>query len=201
MIDPVPNSRNRLAYWVGQLFHPYFIGIPTLAAVLSDAPLTQALGWLVLVVGILLPPLILMGFLLKRRERFLYQRATRTPIYLTFWGSLLVCLVILAVLNAPTTLIACIVALILWLPLQLAINTYVTKVSTHAAVMAGCMIGLFLLEKLNHPLLLFGAVAAVALTLWARVVTRNHTPHQVLMGLLAGVVPVLIVFQLMLGRL
>ena len=201
MIDPIPDSRNRLAYWVGQLFHPYFICIPTLAAVLSDTPFAQAMGWLLLVLAILLPPLVLMGFLLKRRERYLYQRATRTPIYLTFWGSLLVCLVILTTLNAPTTLIACIVALILWLPLQLAINTYVTKVSTHAAVVAACVIGLYLLGKLNHPLLLSVAVAAVALTLWARVVTRNHTPQQVIMGLLTGIVPVLIVFPSMLRSL
>jgi membrane-associated phospholipid phosphatase len=201
MIDPIPYHGNRIAYWLGQIFHPYLICVPTLAAVLADQPLIAALGWLLLVVVILLPPLMVMGLWLKRRERYLYQRRSRTPMYLTFWISLLVCLMALVALQAPLTLIACIVALALWLPLQLVINTYVTKVSTHAAVVAACMMGLFLLGRLSHPLLLAVALAAVLLTLWARVMTRNHTPVQVIMGTLTGITPVLVVFPIVLRGL
>ena len=201
MNEPIPDHGNRFAYWLGQIFHPYLICVPTLAAVLADQPWAAALGWLLLVVVILLPPLIVMGVWLKRRERYLYQRTSRTPIYVMFWISLLLCLTALVRLNAPMTLIACIVALALWLPLQLAINTYVTKVSTHAAVAAACMMGLFLLGRLDHPLLMVLAVAAVLLTLWARVITRNHTLQQVVMGTLTGILPVLIVFPLVLRGL
>lgn len=201
MIDPIPDHGNRIAYWLGRVFHPYLICVPTLAAVLAGLPLWEALRWLMLVMILLLTPLIIMGAILKRQERYLYQRKTRTPIYLTFWVSLLICLVILATLSAPVRLVACIVALVLWLPLQLVINTYITKVSTHSAVVAGCMTGLLLLGRLNHPLLLLLALAAVILTLWARVVTRNHTPQQVVMGLLTGIIPVLLVFPLMLRGL
>jgi membrane-associated phospholipid phosphatase len=201
MVDPTPDYRNRFAYWVGRVFHPYLICIPTLAAVLSDLPFSQALGWVVLVVVVLVAPLIVIGALLQRQARFLHQRTTRTPIYLAFWGSLLVCLVLLIILQAPPKLSVCIVALALWLPVQLVINTYVTKVSTHAAVVAGCMTGLLLLGELNHVLLFIGALAAVVLTLWARVVTRHHTWQQVAMGTLTGALPVLIVFPLLLDTL
>lgn len=201
MVDPTPDYRNRFAYWVGRVFHPYLICIPTLAAVLSDLPFSQALGWVVLVVVVLVTPLVVMGALLQRQARFLHQRTTRTPIYLAFWVSLIVCLVVLNILEAPTRLIACIVALTLWLPLQLGINTYVTKVSTHTAVVVGCVTGLLLLGELNHVLLLIGAFAAVIVTLWARVVTRHHTWQQVAIGTLTGALPVLIVFPLLLNTL
>lgn len=201
MNDPTPDYRNRFAFWIGRLFHPYLICIPTLAAVLSDLPLHQALGWLILVVIILVTPLVLIGALLQRRARYLYQRRTRTPVYLAFWVSLLVCLLLLVILEAPLTLTACIVALLIWLPLQLVINTWVTKVSTHAAVIVGCLTGLLLLGKLDHVLLLIGAVAAVALTLWARMVTRHHTWQQVALGSLTGALPVLIVFPILLRGL
>jgi membrane-associated phospholipid phosphatase len=109
--------------------------------------------------------------------------------------------VLLVVLDAPLKLVACIAALLVWLPLQLIINTHVTKVSTHTAVVTGCMMGLLLLGELNSLLLAAGAVAVVVLTLWARVVTRHHTWQQVAMGILTGAIPVLIVFPLLLGGL
>jgi len=199
MTDPIPDHRNRLAYGLGRLFHPYLIAVPTLAAVLADLSLEETFFWMAIVVAILILPLVVTTTFLRRRQRYVYQRATRTPIYLTFWASLLVCIGILTTLRAPVTLLAGILALALWLPLQLLINAYITKVSTHAAVASGCMTGLLLLGKLDHPLLLLSALAVVGLTLWARVATRNHTPQQVIMGTFTGSIAVLIVFPLILS--
>ena len=201
MVDPVPDYRNRFAYWTGRVFHPYLICIPTLAVVLSGLPFRQAFGWVVLIVAVLVTPLLVVGVLLRLQDRFLYQRTARTPIYLTFWVSLIVCLALLMALEAPNKLVACIVALLIWLPLQLVINTYVTKVSTHAAVVTGCVTGLFLLGELNSLLLVAAALTVVVLTLWARVVTRHHTRQQVALGILTGAIPVLIVFPLLLNGL
>ncbi|MDX2137273.1 MAG: hypothetical protein SF123_04200 [Chloroflexota bacterium] len=198
MHDPVPDRRNRFAYWLGKVFHPYVICVPTLIALLWGEPWVSLVGWVTVMVAILLPPLLVTGLLLKHRQRHLYQRASRAPMYLVFWGSLLICLGVLIALNAPHILITCVVALMLWLPLQLAINTYVTKVSTHAAVVVACVMGLGLLGKLTHPWLLLAALLAVGLTLWARVATRNHTLTQVIVGSLTGAISVLIVFPLML---
>lgn len=201
MVEPIPNYRNRFAYWMGRVFHPYLICIPTLAVVLSGLPFRQALGWVTLIVAVLVTPLLVAGQLLRMQDRFLYQRTARTPIYITFWASLIGCLMLLVVLEAPLKLVACIVALLVWLPLQLVINTHVTKVSTHTAVVTGCMMGLLLLGELNSVLLAAGAVAVVVLTLWARVVTRHHTWQQVAMGVLTGALPVLIVFPILLDGL
>jgi hypothetical protein len=193
--DPVPNHENRVAVWVGRLFHPYLICIPTLLAVLYPLPLNEAVGWTLLVVGLLLPPLMVVVMLLKRRNQFVYQRRSRTPIYLTFWVSLWVCLGLIVWFRAPVTLVASIISLIVWLPLQLAINTWVTKVSTHAAVIGGCSMALLLLGKLNHPLVLLAAILAILGVLWARVATRNHSAGQVMLGVVAGMAPVILVFE------
>lgn len=201
MVDPIPDYRNRFAYWTGRVFHPYLICIPTLIVVLSGLPFRQALGWVVLIVVVLVTPLLVVGKLLRMQNRFLYQRTARTPIYLAFWVSLIGCLVLLMIMEAPLRLVACIVALLVWLPLQLVINTHVTKVSTHTAVVTGCMTGLLMLGELNSFLLVTGALVVVVLTIWARVVTRHHTWQQVAMGILTGAIPVLIVFPLLLDGL
>jgi len=106
---------------------------------------------------------------------------------------------ILIMLSAPRILIAGLTVLILWLPAQMLINHYVTKISAHASVIAGCLTGLLLIGKLNHPVLLALVVSVALVTMWSRVETKNHTVPQVVMGFLIGALPVLIVFPLMLS--
>ena len=96
-------------------------------------------------------------------------------------------------------LIASLTALAVWLPFQLVINTFVTKVSAHTAVMAGCYSGLLFLGRLDSWELRIGVLLLVLAVVWARVVTKNHTATQVIMGLVVGVLPVLVVFPLMLN--
>jgi membrane-associated phospholipid phosphatase len=108
------------------------------------------------------------------------------------------CLALLVIFNAPRILVACFVALVIWAPIQLLINRYVTKISTHAGVVAACSTGLLLAGKLNHPILLALMIVIAVVTLWARVETKNHTVPQVLLGFLVGALAVLVVFPLML---
>jgi membrane-associated phospholipid phosphatase len=135
---------------------------------------------------------------LKQKGYELHERRTRTPIYLVGSVSVWLCFLVLTVLKAPLVLIAGLAAISVWLPLQLIVNSYVTKVSSHAAVVAGCALGLLLLGKLDNLWLLSLVSLIVFTTVWARVVTKNHTILQVVVGLLTGSIPILIVFPMML---
>ena len=199
MIDPEPDHSNRLAFYAGRIFHPYIICVPTLIAVLSDLPPDQIFAWTLLVLAVILLPTLLFGIYLQRRGRLFHQRSTRNPLYLSGWLSVLVCLVVLVVLDAPQVLIACLTTLAVWLPVQFGINAYITKLSAHAAVAAGCYTGLLLLGKLDNPVVQWGLFAFVVATVWARVTTRNHSIGQVILGLVVGTLPVLIVFPIVLN--
>lgn len=192
--DPIPDTRNGFAVLVGRILHPFLLPIPTVLAVLSDLPLGEAVGWSVLVLGIVVLPAIIASAVAQRRGMPLYRRQSRNTLYLFGWACVLICLMVLLILNAPRVLIACMGALALWIPLQWAINRWVTKISAHAAVAAGGFTGLLMLGKLANPVILIMLAALVILTLWARVVTRNHTLSQVIMGVLVGALPVLVVF-------
>jgi hypothetical protein len=198
MSDPIPDHSNLLAYWLGRLFHPAVLSIPTLALILNDQPLMEALRWTVLVATLVTVPGLIAIALLHRRQRYVYQRHVRGAVYLILWLSVIVCLGVVWGWQGPAALRVCLAALIVWLPLQLAINTYITKVSTHVAVAAGCATGLLLLGKLDSLPLQLTALTIVGLIIWARVTTRNHTVAQVLLGLMVGIGSVLVVFPLLL---
>jgi membrane-associated phospholipid phosphatase len=195
----LPDNRNRFAFLIGRIFHPYLICIPSIFAILSDFPLEEAVKWSLLVFGIVLTPGILASYYVAiRYKKYLYQRETRGPLYLIGWTSVIVCLGVLVTLNAPRILIASLMTLVLWLPAQTLINQYVTKISAHAGVVAGCATALLLYGKLNHPLLLVLVIVIALITMWSRIATKNHTLPQVVMGFLLGALPVLVVFPLML---
>lgn len=199
MTDVVPDHRNRVAYWVGRIFHPYLLGLPTLIVILKDLSVGEIIFWSLLILSVLLVPGLTLAAYLHRQQRFIYQRRTRNPLYLTGWVSSLLCLLILVVLNAPRVLIACLLALAIWVPAQWLINHFFTKISTHTAVITGCATGLWMLGELPTLLAQILIIALVLVTVWARVVTKNHTPVQVILGLLVGGLPVLLVFPLVLG--
>ena len=83
---------------------------------------------------------------------------------------------------------------ILWTPLQFLINTFVTKASVHASLVAISFTGLLMLGALNHPLILAISIVIVIAVAWARKVTRNHTTTQVILGLLTGTLATLLAF-------
>ena len=196
--DPIPDQSNRLAYLLGRLFHPSVICMPTLALVLRDLKPADALFWLLLVASMVIVPGFIAIAWLRQRGRFDYQRRTRGPVYVVIWLSIAASFIVIFLLDGPESLQVCVVALLVWLPVQSLINGFYTKVSTHVAVAAGCATGLGLLGKLDTPLLQVTALMIVALTIWARVTTRNHTVKQVVLGLVVGAGSVLVVFPLFL---
>lgn len=199
MSDQVPNREQRFAGIVGRILHPYWMPIPTLLAILSDLPTSEALKWSIVVLAITLLPGMIAAALLQNKGHALYKRKIRGPLYLVGWVSVLACLVVVLQFDAPRVLVACVATLAVWLPVQWAVNHWVTKVSAHAAVATGCVVALVLLGKVANPVLGLILLVAVIITLWARVVTRNHTIPQVLLGVLIGALPVLIVFPLALS--
>lgn len=198
MNDILPDNRNPWAKLIGFIFHPAVVGAPTLLAILSDMSLAESIRWIGLMLGVLLIPNILLQVVLQRKGRFVYQRQTRLPMYSVGWVSVLVCLMFLIGLSAPRVLIACLLALLVWIPFQLFINQTLTKISIHVAVISGCLTGLLVLNKLESPILKLLAIIIVVLTAWARIKTKNHTRLQVVLGAVVGCLPVLIVFPLVL---
>ena len=198
-MDTTPDHSNRIASLLGRIFHPYFISILTVLIILSNLSLSEALRWSALVLILVLVPGILLIMYLRRQDRQIYQRKTRTPVYLVVLVSVLICVGVLHILNAPDVLIACIATLAIWLPVQLLVNTFVTKISTHVAVIAGCSTALWYLGKLDKPILALALLVAILITMWSRITTKNHTYLQVMLGLIVGAGSVLVAFPLLLG--
>ena len=197
--DPTPRHDNRIAYWLGRIFHPYLICIPTLLAVLSDLTGREAVQWSLLVLAFVLVPGMVMIRVLQRQDRWVYQRQTRGPIYLVGWVSVLICTGLLVLLNAPDVLIACTATLAVWIPVQALINQFVTKISTHMGVIGGCGTALWWLGHVDTTALQIALIGIALLTMWSRIQTQNHTLLQAVMGVLVGGGAVLAVFPLLLG--
>lgn len=196
MNESIPDNRNRLAYAIGLLFHPFLLCIPVLLVVLADRPLMEVVGWTALTAGGIVLPTAAVVTLLRRRGRAVYQRAPRSLIYPVTWAAVLLTGLFIRLLGGPERLQACMAALALWVPVQFAFNHWVTKLSTHTGVAAACMVGLGLMGRLNHPALLLLAAMIVLAVGWARVTTRNHTLTQVLLGGAVGAVCVVVGFSL-----
>lgn len=199
MTELVPDNSNRIAHAIGLIFHPALVSIPTLLLVLNDLPLIDITAWTVLVSMIVLGPGMMLVLWLQRRDQHTYQRQTRLPIYALTWASVLACLGIIIVLNAPRELIASIATLAVWLPLQLAINSAFTKISTHVAVITGCLLGVLVLGKIEPLALQIAALVTIPLVAWARIVTKNHTLTQVVLGFVVAAGCVLTVMPFVLS--
>jgi membrane-associated phospholipid phosphatase len=194
MSELIPDNANRLAYWLGILFHPASVMFVTLWLLLDDLPLSESLTWMSLIAAIILIPGFTTIALLKRKERYTYQRSSRLPLYLVAWFSVLAALALLWLQEGPRILLISLTTLAFWLPVQLGINHFFTKISTHLAVISGCFAALLFLGELTGIVWLSLGIAAILITAWARLKTKNHTLVQVLLGILVGAGMVLLVF-------
>jgi len=196
--DIIPDTSKRLAYWLGIILHPYVVCIPTLFIVLDDLSFIEVIIWTAIVVGTLVIPGAFVSVYFRYQGKYVYQRKTRTPLYIIGWMSLLAGFLLVQLLNGPRVLLICLVALMVWIPIQLIINSRYTKISTHLAVITGCSTGLFMLDKLPHPIYGIGLLIMIALTGWARYQTKNHTLEQIILGILVGGGSVVVVFSILL---
>jgi len=197
MNDPTPDHSNKFAVWIGRVLHPYILPLPTTLIMLNDLPILHVLGWMALTISLILLPSLAFVTYIRRKGGELYRRRTRGPIYIFGWLCVLLCLAVIALLGAPPVLIASVGALAVWVPLQWGINTWVTKISGHAAVAAGCFTTLVILDKLELGLIAIAFLLVLA-AIWARLVTKNHSAVQIILGVLVGTLPVLVIFPLML---
>ncbi len=195
--DPVPHNGNRLGYWLGMIFHPFTVFIPALVVVLKDTEPPVAVGWVVFMAVIILVPALTLIHLARRQGRYTYQREMRHPLYIVFWASMVLCVGLAKLLQAPERLVFSLLALVVWVPLQAVINARLTKISAHTAVVTGILAALFLMGDLNSPFLIIGAVGMVTATAWARVVTGHHTLLQVSLGIVVSTAAVAAAFTLM----
>lgn len=196
--DPVPHNNNRLGYWLGMIFHPFTVFIPALIVVLKDTEPLVAVGWVVFMAVIILVPALTLIRLARRRGRYTYQRGMRHPLYGVFWASMVLCVGLAELLDAPGRLVFSLLALVVWVPLQAVINARLTKISVHTAVVTGILTALLLMGDLNSPLLVIGAAGIVCATAWARVVTGHHSVLQVSLGIIVSIISVGAAFGLML---
>ncbi|MDR8413314.1 hypothetical protein MTP10_31855 [Nonomuraea sp. 3-1Str] len=112
------------------------------------------------------------------------DRARRTGPLLSAVAAVLVALVLLIALGAPTLLVATVAGMLVALTVTVPV-TLRWKISFHAAVSAGTVVVLaHVLPAV--PTALAGA-AVVALVCWARVRLAHHTTAQVVVGALVGV--------------
>ena len=116
-------------------------------------PLDEALKWSIVVLGDYAFTRHDCRHSFQNQGHALYKRKIRGPLYLVGWVSVLACLVVVLQFDAPRVLVACVATLAVWLPVQWAVNYWVTKVSAHAAVATGCFVALVLLGKVANPLL------------------------------------------------
>ncbi|MBN1964585.1 MAG: hypothetical protein JW910_08055 [Anaerolineae bacterium] len=191
VIDPVPHNRSRLGTWLGLIFHPFTVFIPALIVVLRDTAPLVAVGWVAFIAVMILVPLLLLIHLARRQGRYTYQRGTRYPLYLAFWASMMVCVGLAVLLDAPERLVLALLTLVIWVPLQATFNARLTKVSAHTAVVTGILVTLFLMGDLDSPCLVAGAVGIVGATAWARVVTGHHSVLQVSLGIMVSTTAVI----------
>jgi len=192
MTDPVPHNQNRLGRVIGFIFHPLVIFIPTLVIVLKDADPLVAVGWLVFITVVILSLAAIVLLRLKRQGKHTYQREARHHIYFAFWASMVICVGLGLVLDAPHRLVFSLLCLCVWVPIQYIVNARYTKISVHVAVITGIATALFVMGDLDNVLLVSGALAAILATAWARLVTGNHSLLQVGLGMAVSVLSVLL---------
>lgn len=117
----------------------------------------------------------------KRKERFfLYSFAiSLCAVYTVF----------LYLLHAPEVLFIAVLGLIFGL-ITIEMVNKITKASVHVATIAVFSTAVVL----GYGLIYFAIFATVPLVAWARIITKNHTKRQVVIGGVLGVLTTLIVY-------
>jgi membrane-associated phospholipid phosphatase len=180
-----PGRGYAVARTISQVLHPVILGLLSLLIVglLGVQPPREGLLWALLCAALqVLPPTI---FFTVRMRQGAYSdgdvsvRSQRNELYLFSIVNVVVGLVVLRVLRAPAPILAMVTAAAVLSLVAWAINMF-WKISVHASTMGSTAT---LAALYSEPLGLALWLCALALG-WARVRTRNHTPMQVVAGLI-----------------
>ena len=176
---------------------PVIASLLGFAVAISDAPtLTNGLVWGT-VYGFLISgfPMLVVAYLLKTgrvSDLHLHRKEERHLAYAITIGGALITTMLVVVLKGPSLLLALVLSNLLALTAMALVNIR-WLISNHAAtVMATATFVSFAYGPASGAALL----PLVLITLWARLILNRHTVAQLIAGLVAGIVPVLIVASL-----
>ncbi|MDD5369137.1 MAG: hypothetical protein PHQ40_08630 [Anaerolineaceae bacterium] len=200
MVIPQSSSwADKAAQYISIIFHPLIIVIPTLlvAATGLGVPIWETILWTILSVSLVNLPIIILIYLGVRSGRYnnysISIRQQRNSIFVTGGILLVVLLVILTLGHAPAIFRACLVSAVIATMIGTLINLR-TKISMHAAAVAGCTAVLLW----TVPIAGFIFLVCMPLVGWARIRLKHHTPFQILIGWLVPVASVVLIFRWML---
>ncbi len=180
-----PGRGYAVARLISQVLHPVFLGVVSIFIVglLGVEPRQAGLSWALLCTGLqVLPPTLFFTIRLRQgayTDDDISVRSQRNELYLFGIVNLVAGMVVLQLLGAPPPILAMAASGIAISVLAWIINLY-WKISVHASSMGSTAT---LAALYSEPLGLAFWLCALALG-WARVRTRNHTPMQVVAGLL-----------------
>ena len=197
LADPLDGPSMALARTFSIIFSPPFVAIATylFVAFAEPQPLLAGLGWALLTIMLqMLPGTILY---ISRRKSGRYQdadvsrRQDRNELYLVGALAVFVSIVVLNMLGAPRPMQALAIGTLALGVLCGLVNIF-WKISMHAATIA-VLATITAFYTASVGVGLWACVLAVG---WARVKTRNHTPMQVLAGMVAAAVVMYTAFVL-----
>lgn len=185
--------KTRLAHLLSNGLHPFIVTSLTVPLVIlfsGGSPGSAAL-WFSLFAGLVITPSLLL-LLYQVRIRHVESadvavRRQRTIFYVLGISGLLLLVAALHLLEAPKILWASVYAAIATNVIAASINHYVTKISVHAAAMAGCAVVLVIVSPVSGmgwlSIGLKGTLFALTvLQGWSRFYLGKHTPGQIMLG-------------------
>ena len=182
---------------LSQIFHPIPMNIATflIAGYFGLANHALGLAWAaVCIVAALLPPTLFYFIRLRRGaygDEDVSIRQQRNELYLFSFVWVLLATLALGAFGVPRALLAFLCVALALGVIGGVINLF-WKISVHSAsIAATATVALLFWQWLG--VLLWLCALAVG---WARVRTGNHTPLQVLVGLVSALIVVLVVFRL-----
>lgn len=191
-----PGQGYALGRILSNIFHPVVLSIATFIIIgcYSGPTLLEGLGWALLCILLqILPGTFFFIWRLKKgnySDEDVSQRHQRNELYLftIICGGLSI--LVIWLLGMPTLFMAAQISAFALSLSSWIINMF-WKISVHAATNASCATVALLLA----PML--GVVLWICTLLvgWARIRTRNHTPSQVLAGMLLAALCIVVTFR------
>ncbi|MDM8520911.1 phosphatase PAP2 family protein [Anaerolineales bacterium HSG6] len=185
-----------IARWVSHIISPHVVG-SVMACLLTflynDKPFVPFLWLLMSIFVVTVPPIAYILWLVHTghlQDFYMPQRSKRLRplIFVIVW--LFICLMGLRYLQAPLS-IEVVILFVLALTVTMSIITLFWKISFHSASITTAFVTLVIVVGVKA----WFALLLIPLVGWSRVRLQRHTPYQVLMGCLVGVLIALLMTQ------
>ena len=187
--------RTRIANLTSNILNPFWLSLAIilLLSFVSTPDTRDALKWaLIAVVFSVLPVFLAIMYLVHKGSLdavFTNIRRQRTKVYLLAGLSAIVSCIILALLRAPSILVAAFATGLLTIVIFMCINLW-WKISLHTALVAASVTVLVML----YGWMATATVALVPLTAWSRVELKRHSLAQAAIGAILATLIVVLVF-------